>query len=153
MALKPRIQEDLRKPKPVTLNGEEYRKPITRHTENPNLWLWMENIPGNPSLGTQETQTCDSEWIIFQETHHKAHRKPKLVTLNGEYSRKPNLWIRGNCRSCISTSFYFFYLFYFLYEYSPTLFFYWCVTWWILEYLYPTLDDSSLIQNITLEIN
>ena len=68
----------------------------------------MENIPGNPSLGTQETQTCDSEWIIFQETHHKAHRKPKLVTLNGEYSRKPNLWIRGNCSSCITASIYFF---------------------------------------------
>jgi len=35
MAFKPRIQDDLRKPKPVTLNGEEYRKPMTEHTGNP----------------------------------------------------------------------------------------------------------------------
>ena len=35
MAFKPKIQEDPRKPKPVTLNGEEYRKPITEHKRNP----------------------------------------------------------------------------------------------------------------------
>ena len=42
---------------PVTLNGEEYRKPINGHTGNP---------------------TCDSEWRRVQETHHWAHRKPNL---------------------------------------------------------------------------
>jgi len=34
---------------PVTLNGEEYRKPITEHTGNP---------------------TCGSGWRSIQETHH-----------------------------------------------------------------------------------
>jgi len=34
---------------PVTLDGEEYRKPITEHTGNP---------------------TCDSEWRRIQEAYH-----------------------------------------------------------------------------------
>ena len=49
MAFKPRIQEDLREPEPVNLNGEEYRKPITELTGNP---------------------TYDSEWRRVQETYH-----------------------------------------------------------------------------------
>jgi len=49
MAFKARIQEDLRKPKPVTLNREEYRKPMAEHLGNP---------------------TYDSEWRRVQETHH-----------------------------------------------------------------------------------
>ena len=44
-----KIQEDLRKPKPVTLDEEEYRKPITQHTGNP---------------------TCDSGLRRVQETYH-----------------------------------------------------------------------------------
>ena len=44
-----KIQEDLRKPKPVTLDEEEYRKPITQYTGNP---------------------TCDSGLRRVKETYH-----------------------------------------------------------------------------------
>ena len=73
---------------PVTLNGKEYRKPITEHTGNPtcdsgwrrvqethhwahrkpNLLLWMKKSTGNPSLSTQETQALGSGWRISEET-------------------------------------------------------------------------------------
>ena len=87
----------------VTLDREEYRKPITEHTGNltcdswwrivhethhwahrkPNLLLWMENLPGNP--------TCDSGWRRVQETHHWAHRKPNLWLWMEKSTGNPSL--------------------------------------------------------------
>ena len=46
------------------------------YSRKPNLWIWMKNIPGNP--------TCGSGRRIFQET--------QPVNLDEEYSWKPNLW-------------------------------------------------------------
>ena len=53
MAFKPRIKEDLRKPKPVTRNGEENRKP--------NLWLWIKK--------NQETEPVEPETVVAVYLH------------------------------------------------------------------------------------
>ena len=120
MAFKARVQEDLRKPKPVTLNREEYRKPKAEHLGNPtcgsgwrsikethhwaqrkpSLWLWMEKSTRNPLLSTQETQP-----VALNE---EAYRKPitehtgnpacdsewrRVQETHHWAHRKPNLWL------------------------------------------------------------
>ena len=57
-------REDLRKPKPVILDGEEYRKPITEYKKPKPLTL----DGGDHRKSKKQSKLLG--WIETKETHH-----------------------------------------------------------------------------------
>ena len=57
-------REDLRKSKPVILDGEEYRKPITEYKKPKPLTL----DGGDHRKSKKQSKLLG--WILAQETHH-----------------------------------------------------------------------------------